>query len=303
MAAQTNHEWDDYNKVITTIASRPVAAAPLMPAPSGVAWPAMGSTLRIATDKSPVPVGRAGIGLRELRRPVLPDTGQHRLVGTGAGAAAERDASRRTCSRRSRRWCSRGPGSNLKVTPVGPPGVETVTAICSADNRPVVVGDLVYGRDGYAPLAVVDASSSRDLAVVATNPARQAMHATIGIPGDAIGRWKACGVGRVVACLPCTASQSALHGSGRGPARSGSLSIPHRASGPDTKGARPPEDRRPASTPFVACARVQCNPRTSWSGTRADACGTRLRPGASSACPRPTAGLRIRVARSPRFED
>ena len=55
--AQTSHEWDDYNKVITTIASRPVAAVPLVPAPSGVAWPALGSTLRIATDKSQYRMG------------------------------------------------------------------------------------------------------------------------------------------------------------------------------------------------------------------------------------------------------
>ena len=73
-----------------------------------------------------------------------------------------------------------GAGSNLRVTPVGPPGVETVTAVCSTDNRPVVVGNLVYGRDGYASLAAADGSSSRDLAVVASTPARQASHATVG---------------------------------------------------------------------------------------------------------------------------
>ena len=37
MDTQHAQEWDDYNKVITTIASRPVAAAPMAPAPAGTA--------------------------------------------------------------------------------------------------------------------------------------------------------------------------------------------------------------------------------------------------------------------------
>ena len=179
MDAQTNHEWDDYNKVITTIASRPVAAAPLMPAPSGVAWPAMGSTLRIATDKSqyrlgePVSVYVSSAAPCYLTLVSIGSSGQARVLLPNAMQPQNLLPAIQTV-------VFPGAGSNLKVTPIGPPGVETVTAICSADNRPVVVGDLVYGRDGYASLAVVDASSSRDLAVVATNPARQAMHATIG---------------------------------------------------------------------------------------------------------------------------
>ena len=179
MDAQTSHEWDDYNKVITTIASRPVAAVALMPSPAGVAWPAMGSTLRIATDKSQYRMGEpvsvyvssaapcyltlVGIGSSGQARVLLPNAMQPQNL-LPAGHTVVFPAA----------------GSNLKVTPVGPPGVETVTAICSADNRPVVVGNLVYGRDGYASLSAGDVSLSRDLAVVATNPARQATHASVG---------------------------------------------------------------------------------------------------------------------------
>ena len=180
MGAQTaSYEWDDYNKVITTIASRPVAAVPLAPAPAGVAWPAMASTLRVATDKSQYRLGEpvtvyvssaapcyltlVGVGSSGQARVLLPNAMQpQNLLPAGQTVMFP------------------GVGSNLKVTPVGPPGVETVTAICSADNRPVVVGNLVYGRDGYASLGSGDVSSSRDLAVVATTPARQASHATIG---------------------------------------------------------------------------------------------------------------------------
>ena len=60
VAQASSHEWDDYNKVISTIASRPVASVvPLMPAPSGQAWPVAGPGLRIATDKSRYRMGEA----------------------------------------------------------------------------------------------------------------------------------------------------------------------------------------------------------------------------------------------------
>ena len=179
MDSQATHEWDDYNKVITTIANRPVAAMPLAPAPAGVAWPALRSTLRIATDRSQYRMGEpvsvyvnstapcyltlVGIGSSGQARVLLPNAMQpQNLLPAGQTVLFP------------------GAGSNLRVTPVGPPGVETVTAICSVDNRPVVVGNLVYGRDGYASLSAGDMSSSRDLAVVASTPARQASHATVG---------------------------------------------------------------------------------------------------------------------------
>ena len=73
-----------------------------------------------------------------------------------------------------------GVGSQLTVTPVGPAGVETVTAVCSADNRPVVASDLVYGGGLFAALGSAGMSSSRDLAVVAAEPGREASHATVG---------------------------------------------------------------------------------------------------------------------------
>ena len=176
---QTGYEWDDYNKVITTIASRPAAAVPLVPAPAGVAWPAFDPALRVATDKSQYRMGEpvtvyvtstapcyltlVGIGASGHARVLLPNAMQPQNWMPGGHTVVFPAAM-----------------SNLKVTPVGPPGVETVTAICSTDNRPVVVGSLVYGRDGYAALAPGEASSSRDLAVVATMPERQASHATVG---------------------------------------------------------------------------------------------------------------------------
>ena len=176
----TGHEWDDYNKVITTIASRPVSAVvPLMPAPSGQAWPVSGTGLRIATDKSRYRLGEpvtvyasttvpcyltlVNIGSSGQARVLLPNAAQpQNYLGAGQTVVFP------------------GVGSRVTVTPVGPAGVETVTAVCSADNRPVVASDLVYGGGMFAGLGTPGMSSSRDLAVVASQPGRQASHATVG---------------------------------------------------------------------------------------------------------------------------
>ena len=174
-----SHEWDDYNKVITTIASRPVAAVPLVPAPSGMAWPASGSGLRVAVDRSQYRMGEpvtiyvssavpcyltlVNIGSSGQARVLLPNAMQpQNLLPAGQPVVFP------------------GVGSSLRVTPIGPAGVETVTAVCSADNRPVVASDLVYGGGGFAALRSGDGWTSRDLAVVATAPGRQASHATVG---------------------------------------------------------------------------------------------------------------------------
>ena len=177
MDAQASHEWDDYNKVITTVASRPVAAVPL--APAAVAWPAPASGLRIATDKSLYRVGESvslyasspvscyltlvNVGASGQARVLLPNAAQpQNLLPAGQTVIFP------------------GAGSGLGLAPIGPPGIETVTAICSPDNRPVVAGDLSYERGAFPPLASGDGSPARDLAVVAATPARQAAHATVG---------------------------------------------------------------------------------------------------------------------------
>ena len=177
MTAQPNYEWDDYNKVITTIASRPLAAAPLVPAPANTAWPATGSVLRIATDKAQYRIGESvslyastttscyltlvNIGSSGQARVLLPNSAQpqnfipagHTVVFPGAA-------------------------SGLRVTPIGPPGVETVTAICSTDNQPVFASYLSYDQSGFAVLGM--GAPTRDLAVVASAPGRQVAHATVG---------------------------------------------------------------------------------------------------------------------------
>ena len=179
MDAAASHEWDDYNKVITTVANRPAAAEPLALAPPGFEWPSPATGLRIATDKSQYRMGETvsmyatsavpcyltliNIGSSGLGRVLLPNAVQpQNLLPAGRPVvlpAAE---------------------SSLEVTPVGPPGLETVTAICSADNRPVVAGNLEYGRDGFASLRPMRGSASQDPAVAAAVSSRQVSLATVG---------------------------------------------------------------------------------------------------------------------------
>ena len=179
MATGATHEWDDYNKIITTIASRPFAAAPLAPTPASVAWPVSASGFRIATDKSLYRLGEAvtiyaatpvpcyltlvNIGSSGQTRVLLPNAAQpQNLLPAGQTVVFP------------------GTVSNLQLTPIGPTGVETVTAICSGDNRPVVAGDLSYDRSGFAALDAKGEVLTRDLAVVAAAPVRRASHATVG---------------------------------------------------------------------------------------------------------------------------
>ena len=179
-AQPASHEWDDYNKVITTIASRPVSAVvPLMPAPTGQAWPVAGSGLRIATDRTRYRMGEAVTVYASTTVPCyltlvnIGSSGQARVLLPNAAQPQNYLPAGQTV-------VFPGVGSHLTVTPVGPTGVETVTAVCSADNRPVVASDLVYGGGLFAPLGSAGMSSSRDLAVVAAQPGREASHATVG---------------------------------------------------------------------------------------------------------------------------
>ena len=175
---QQSNEWDEYNKIITSIASRATAVLPLQIL--GTQWPLQAPTLQIATDKSHYRIGDAiTIYLRAqvpcyLTLVNIGSSGQTRVLLPNAMFPQNLIQAGQTVVFPTT-------GSNLRLTPVGPAGVETLTAICSADNQPVVVGDLAYGRDGFAALeGAQNNAATRDLAVVATNPARRASHATTG---------------------------------------------------------------------------------------------------------------------------
>lgn len=179
MDAGTEHEWDDYNKVITTIAERPMAAAVLVPAPEAAQSAAAPGDFWIATDKSHYKVGEAVSVYARAAEPCYltlfntGPTGQTRVLLPNAAHSQNLLPGGQTV-------IFPGAGSALRLTPMGPTGIETVTGVCSTDNRPIVAADLSYERSGFAVLSDEGASVVRDLAVVATAPARQMVHATVG---------------------------------------------------------------------------------------------------------------------------
>ena len=171
-ATEAEQEWSDYNKVITTIQSRPSAVVPLAPAPAGTSWPAPEFGLQIATDKPMYRMGEAvsvyasttapcyltlvNVGSSGQMRVLLPNAAQpQNLIPAGTTVVFP------------------VAGSPLSLTPIGPPGIESVVALCSADNQPVFPASLSYGQSGYALIAG-DGTRSRDLiAVTAAAPANR----------------------------------------------------------------------------------------------------------------------------------
>ena len=179
MDTQAEQEWDDYNKVVTTVATRPMALAPLAPGVPGeaAAWPADPLGLRVATDKhvyrmgepvsiyvraaSPCYLTLVNIGPSGQTRVLLPNAAQPvNLIPAGGTVVFPAAA------------------SNLQVTPIGPAGMETVVALCGADNRPVFPAGLSYGRNGFAEVG--GAAAARDLTVAAAAPNRAVGQATVG---------------------------------------------------------------------------------------------------------------------------
>ena len=181
MDTEHEQEWDDYNKVITTIASRPVAAAPMVPAPAGTAWPAPAFDLRIATGKSAYRLGEAvslylstsvpcyltlvEVGASGQARVLLPNAAQPQNLLPAGGTVVFPAV-----------------GSGVGLTPMGPAGIGTVVAVCSTDNRPVFAGGLSYGPGGFAVLGGDGGAVTRDLAVVSagSDPGRRTAQATVG---------------------------------------------------------------------------------------------------------------------------
>ena len=181
MDTKADQEWDEYNKVITTIASRPAAVVPMAPAPAGTAWPATPFGLRLATGKPVYRIGEpvslyasadvacyltlVNVGSSGQVRVLLPNAAQpQNLLPAGQTVVFPVAA------------------SNLQLTPIGPAGVETVVAVCSTDNQPVFPAGLSYGQSGFAALGGGLEAVTRDLAVVTAAPApnRRIWQATVG---------------------------------------------------------------------------------------------------------------------------
>ena len=169
-------EWADYNQVITTIGAQSAvgvpgvgvpgagAVVPLVPAPAGAgtAWPQAGYGLRVSTDK---PVYRMGETVSVYASTAVPcyltlvnigSSGQVRMLLPNAQQPQSLISAGQT-------MVFPVAGTNLRLTPMGPPGMETVVAVCSGDQRLAIPPELLYGQGGHAAMP---GTATRDLAVV-----------------------------------------------------------------------------------------------------------------------------------------
>ena len=171
-------EWDDYNKTIRTVASRPaVAAAPVAPVaappaalpPAGAAapaaaWPAPAFGLRLATDKTAYRL------VEPVTFMVQSDRDCHlTLLNTGpAGQMRQIYPNRyqqQTLIQAGQTVMVPGLNAGVTVRPIGPAGLETVTAVCRAGGG-VPAGVLTeFGAEAF-PSVGNAAAAARNLAVV-----------------------------------------------------------------------------------------------------------------------------------------
>ena len=179
MNHRASHEWDVYNKVITTIGGRPTAGGAFGSGPVAPPWPEPNHGLRLATNKS---YYRSGEPITLHLRADAPcyltlvntsSDGQTRVLLPNAMQPQNQLPGGQAV-------IFPGVGSNLRLTSYGPPGMETITAICRDDNVPVFGGGFSYDSSGFAPLDPRVASVARDLSVVTTTPSGRVAHATVG---------------------------------------------------------------------------------------------------------------------------
>ena len=169
MAGPAAKEWDDYNKVIDTVAARPGAVQ------APVSWPEPMWGLQLAADRPAYRVGEAVTLHVRAASPCWLT-----LVNTGPSGKARVLLPN---ARQPRQLLAPGqvlsfPGPGLRLAPMGPAGIETVTAICSADDRPIAPASLGFDREGFGMLEA--AGAARDLALTAAAPARRTAQATVG---------------------------------------------------------------------------------------------------------------------------
>ena len=164
MAEEEMIEWDVYDKVIRTVPQRPASAAP--PAPvAGAGWPARPFTLEIAADK---PVYRVTDPVTLM---VKAEADCHlTLLNTGSAGQARllfpNRYQQQTLIRAGQTVVVPGIGAGVLIVPIGPAGVEHVTAVCRTGAAPVI-GTPADFRSGAFPALEDAGAAARNLAVVA----------------------------------------------------------------------------------------------------------------------------------------
>ena len=164
--AETTVEWDVYDKVIRTVPQRPAAAAPAALAPvAGAGWPSAPFGLELAADK---PVYRVTDPVTLM---VRPEADCHlTLLNTGPGGASRllfpNRYQQQTLIRAGQTVVVPGIGAAVSLVPIGPAGVEHVTAICRTGAGPVIGAPGDFRAGAFATFDDAGAAA-RNLAVIA----------------------------------------------------------------------------------------------------------------------------------------
>lgn len=168
MAAAETAEWDVYDKVIRTVPQRPAAAppAPAALAPvAGAGWPSAPFGLELAADR---PVYRVTDPVTLM---VKAEADCHlTLLNTGPGGGSRllfpNRYQQQTLIRAGQTVVVPGIGAAVSIVPIGPAGVEHVTAICRTGAGPVIGAPGDFRAGAFATLDDAG-TTARNLAVVA----------------------------------------------------------------------------------------------------------------------------------------
>ena len=161
---QAGGEWDDYNKTILTVPQRQSAVV----VDPVVTWPTPAFGLRLAATRSQYRLTEPVTLMVEADR-----TCHLTLINTGPSGMSRQIFPNRyqqnTLIQRGQTVVVPGMSAGVTLRPIGPVGIENVTAICSDGARPPagIVSD--YRTDAFPRL---DAGApGRNLAVVFNDPA------------------------------------------------------------------------------------------------------------------------------------
>ena len=170
-------EWDVYDKVIRTVpqpaaaVSPPASAVPVpVHAVAGASWPAPPFALQVAADR---PLYRS---TEPVTLMVRAEADCHlTLLNTGSGGASRmlfpNRYQQQTLIRAGQTVVVPGLGAGLSIAPLGPAGVEHVTAVCRVGERPALDAPAGF-RSGVFPSLDDAGATARNLAIVADGETR-----------------------------------------------------------------------------------------------------------------------------------
>ena len=166
MAEETGAEWDVYDAVIWTVPALPESASAV--AAPGATWPTQAFALEVAADKA---FYRAAEPVTLL---VKAGADCHlTLLNTGPGGASRllfpNRYQQQTLIRAGQTVVVPGIGDRVSIVPLGPAGVEHVTAVCRTGAAPALGAPDGFGSGAFLTLEDAGAAA-RNLAVVAAQP-------------------------------------------------------------------------------------------------------------------------------------